>query len=245
MGKTGRIICVTFSVILLISYVYLSLVFGFGFLADINMFLPENKQRARETAEAYLDEKYEQEMIFKYLEVHFETRCYLICFTPADDTELTFFLSVSMWNDIWSENYIDRMMMTGLKNEFTPKMQAIWEENAELYYGIVDGKVNLDFDKDILPDVNKGARFDELEQYYNYGLIVELQAANEESEEEEARRILTYIQWVQDSGRHPAFICVEDADADEGYVIPDRVFFHDWETIDTIEQVVAEMNEQT
>jgi len=216
--------------------------------------------KAVQIAEAYLAQKYEQEMIYENVRYSWiDPGQYHVYFTSAE-TKVWF--GVSMWPQalefqgtppdeyIW-DNYLDSFFCRKTEEIILPEITASWDDNSSIQ--VVQHSRNV-YPKKNTSEINEHMTEREMEPFYNYEFYVTTsRLLNSESKMEEARRILNLFQSIQELDYHPVEILVwyqtgkderKEVSTDSETWAKRYIKFDAWEEIDSADQVVNIMNEQ-
>ncbi len=214
-----------------------------------------NERKAVQIAKGYLEQKYEQEMIYQGVRhAWIDPELYHVTFTSVE-TDVTF--QVSIWppvlrqtsteveDGIW-DNYLWNFFCKEMEGVLQPEAASIWNGLDHLL--IVHSQIK-NKDVALIAEINEHTPAREMEYAYNYDLFVTPgRMISRGLEREEAQNILKLFQMLRDKDYHPSWILVwyqtSTANDSDSVATEKPVTFESWETIDTVEQVLEIMREQ-
>lgn len=217
-----------------------------------------NERKAVQIAKGYLEQKYEQEMIYQGVRhAWIDPELYHVTFTSVE-TDVTF--QVSIWppvlrqtsteveDGIW-DDYLWCFFCKETEALLQPEAASIWNEFDRIlitHSRIRNSKATLS------TEINEHMSAREMERtYYAYAydlFVTPGRMISRGSEREEAQNILKLFQMLRDKDYHPSWILVwyqtSTANDSDSVTTEKPVTFESWETIDTVEQVLEIMREQ-
>ena len=227
-------------------------------ILSIYVYYRMNKRKAVQIAKGYLEQKYEQEMIYQGVRhAWIDPELYHVTFTSVE-TDVTF--QVSIWppvlrqtsteveDGIW-DDYLWCFFCKETEAVLQPEAASIWNEFDRIlitHSRIRNSKATLG------TEINEHMSAREMERtYYAYAydlFVTPGRMISRGSEREEAQNILKLFQMLRDKDYHPSWILVwyqtSTANDSDSVATEKPVTFESWETIDTVEQVLEIMREQ-
>lgn len=223
-------------------------------ILSIYVYYRMNKRKAVQIAKGYLEQKYEQEMIYQGVRhAWIDPELYHVTFTSVE-TDVTF--QVSIWppvlrqtsteveDGIW-DNYLWSFFCKEMEGVLQPEAASIWNGLDHLL--IVHSQIK-NKDVALIAEINEHTPAREMEYAYNYDLFVTPgRMISRGLEREEAQNILKLFQMLRDKDYHPSRILVwyqtNNVNSTDSDRLKESVTFESWETIDTVEQVIEIMQE--
>lgn len=226
-------------------------------ILSIYVYYRMNKRKAVQIAKGYLEQKYEQEMIYQGVRhAWIDPELYHVTFTSVE-TDVTF--QVSIWppvlrqtsteveDGIW-DDYLWCFFCKETEALLQPEAASIWNEVDRIlitHSRIRNSKATLG------TEINEHMSAREMERtYYAYAydlFVTPGRMISRGSEREEAQNILKLFQMLRDKDYHPSWILVwyqtSTANDSDSVATEKPVTFESWETIDTVEQVIEIMQE--
>ncbi|MDD2565180.1 MAG: hypothetical protein PHU27_13285 [Salinivirgaceae bacterium] len=234
----------------------------------VKFYLASKENRVIQFAQEYLDQKYEQEMLYKKIRYSWvDPGLYHVTFFPANNQDL--FFEVKVWPQVLDfskgttdydgyvgDNYISRIFCVKTAEKIRSEVKMIWDEDVDIYVTLNTNNV---YPRRGVEEPNEQMTAEEMEPLYNYEVfIVTNRLLNDESKFEEAKRIFDMIQYVQISQYNPREILFlyQTGKKDKGKSIEGHIWFGDgidpyhlgrfenWFEIASIEEVIKAMDEQ-
>lgn len=226
-------------------------------ILSIYVYYRMNKRKAVQIAKGYLEQKYEQEMIYQGVRhAWIDPELYHVTFTSVE-TDVTF--QVSIWppvlrqtsteveDGIW-DDYLWCFFCKETEALLQPEAASIWNEVDRIlitHSRIRNSKATLG------TEINEHMSAREMERtYYAYAydlFVTPGRMISRGSEREEAQNILKLFQMLRDKDYHPSWILAwyqtSTANDSDSVATEKPVTFESWETIDTVEQVIEIMQE--
>lgn len=181
-------------IIVLITFLVIFLI---GLILIYYPAFPHNKNKAREIAVEYVDEKFEQQMSCLGVNVSiWETVMYSVYFSPKNDPDLIFEVMLSQDFELpdHPDNYILKYYEKEMKQRLEPVVASIWPEASIL---LVDDQPLLGFRID--DGLDENSTFEDIQEKVSYALWVNMNTDMKTSEvQTEAARIYELIKKIQE-----------------------------------------------
>ena len=249
-------------------FVIFAIVFSLVFTgcSELKGIIPD-KNKAKELALEYVARTYEQEMCFVRVEYIFgEPTLYYVYFSPENNPDLIFKVMVQKdltispektnkyGNYFRPDNYYIANFEYLMEKEFSSDIQTIWVDGAEIIGRVPNNAVYAFRMPKELSDELALLQMDGLIEEYLLIIDTKHFLKDEETEkQDEAERILEFINSVKASGYSPQRIVFwYDIPKIEQYGIPSysftkagsgKVSFEDWKDIETTERIAHDINE--
>lgn len=121
--------------IVVIVAIIIIILFLVSFLLDL--YNKNDKSKAMIVAQKYIDENYEQEMVFEKFSFFRVEEMYWVEFSKKENPDFKFTLNLSKDREtsefrVWSDDYLDTLICYGLKEKYQPIVNNIWGDNTHV-----------------------------------------------------------------------------------------------------------------
>lgn len=218
--------------VIIVSFFIIFFIWMFG--EFIKFYWPGKKDKAVDTAQAYLQNKYKQQMVYLVVRTSFEPEVYKVYFSPENNTNLKFCVEVLPDLSISSDDYYIRYFEQEIATAFKEDIKVIWGGDA-LMYAYMSTMPISNYN---IPNLNEKTKLDDVKQHlHNYYFSVYTAKVFEPGEKQtEAKRIFKMIQIVKDSSYKPDRILFWYFDSKQGKK-ENNISFDNLNEIVSVEQV--------
>lgn len=194
--------------------------------------LPWNRAKARSVAENYLQEKYEEEMVYLNTRLSLvEPSCYQVRFYPKSDPEVQFEVVV-LPNDFSlpknPDNYIQQYFCVQMEKQYEAIVRSIWNETATINF-FSESRYQK-------TPLNTEMALSSISQNIDYLILVHLPfRLTEENTNEEAHNIFSIIQLFRnDAINTPKLTFIFRDENDSDHVDEVRLRFYVFYSVEDI-----------
>lgn len=221
------------------------------------------KAQAVTLAQAYLAERYNQEMQFEhvYHRVFADPALYVVFFTPTDQPHLFFDVIVQYNLTILGDaqefgkisspdNYLLRYFEYYAEQDIQPDIEKIWDETVEFSVWVEDSGI---YSHSSYAGIHENMPVLEMEPLLEYRYVITPgQVLTQTSIEAEAQKIFTLLQAVRESPFHPSYFAFHYDTGEKkrtsifgkSEAVRERVVIEDLDSIVSVEQVLQQLTAQ-
>jgi len=213
-------------------------------------------RQVTETAKKYVAEIFIQEMQHLRTSITIpiaDGASHRVYFSPVDNPELIYLVAVNLDRiTVRGDTYYAANFEMSMENRFMVDVLEIWSNDAQLSVSVRGNRDEFKTPENFNPKEPITETFEQMAEVFynssfeNHNLIFTIETKrilNDESKDEEAERILAFIQTMQKSIFRPRMIIFSYTNPNPS--ILDRVFnntqveirIHDWSNIETKEQI--------
>jgi hypothetical protein len=211
-----------------------------GLIALFWHHMPWNVERARLVAEKYLKETYTEEMLFRYGEAWMEPQVYAFRYQSKNYPNVWFTVEVSSDFMLCSDDYYAQYFKKAWAGTFDEPVRLLWGDSAKV--SVVLDRLVASGLKTSFPELNEQTKLNEVPVKYTISIKI-LHKLNDKYEE--AQKIFSMIQYIQNEGYNPHEIFLRYTDDDDHYelLLFNTSHWPDWNNLTDVSQIITYIDE--